>query len=88
MECIYNFYGFSSVQTIDNISDVLLVGKDLHVQTSTPLSLSIYDLYGNQIYNDVVSEDKIIPLDKYSSQMLIVRYTDSDKAITKKIIVP
>ncbi|MDE6207435.1 MAG: T9SS type A sorting domain-containing protein [Muribaculaceae bacterium] len=88
LECIYNFYGFSSVPTIGNISDVLLVDKDLYVQTSIPLSLSIYDLYGNQIYNDVVSEDKIIPLDKYSSQMLIVRYTDSDKAITKKIIVP
>lgn len=72
--------------TIDNVS-LHIINKSLIISAPFILSISIYDLYGNFIYNGNVGQTTVIPLDKVSSPFVIVTYKTKDATKTTKILI-
>lgn len=61
--------------------------KILHISTPEIINLSIYDLFGKQLFNETIHHEISIPLYNAGSQVIIVTYSTSKITKTKKILV-
>lgn len=86
LESILNQSSVKDIDT-DNIS-LYIEGKNLHIATSEPLTLDIFDLQGNHIYAGNVQTSNVILLDQVNTPFIIARYKTSNIIKTKKILVP
>lgn len=59
--------------------------KQLYVNSQTPVSLSIFDVYGKWIFNGEIDRMQAISLSNISSPFVIATYTILNKTYTKKI---
>lgn len=71
---------------IDDVS-LYIKNKKLYVNTPDTLSLSIYDLYGNQIFSGDIYQAKEIYLNNINSPFIIATYRISNITKTRKILV-
>lgn len=61
--------------------------KNLSVDTSSTIDVTIVDLNGNLLYTGIVSQPTEISLERATSSVIIVRYCVNCTAITKKFII-
>lgn len=61
--------------------------KRLYITADKVVYLSIYDLYGNQIFSGNINNAAEIPLDDVSSPFIIVKYSNSNITKTQKLLV-
>lgn len=61
--------------------------KRLHVNTPMPLNLSIFDLYGEVIFNGDIQQSTEIPLDHIDTPIIIARYKTQNIIKTTKLQV-
>lgn len=74
----------------DNVADEVslkIENKILHISTPEIINLSIYDLFGKQLFNEIIHHEISIPLYNAGSQVIIVTYSTSEITKTKKILV-
>lgn len=71
---------------IDDVS-LYIKNKKLYVNTTDTLSLSIYDLYGNQIFSGDIYQAKAISLNNINSPFIIATYKTLNITKTRKILV-
>lgn len=71
---------------IDDVS-LYIKNKKLYVNTPDTLSLSIYDLYGNQIFSEDIYQAKEISINNINSPFIIATYKTSNITKTRKILV-
>lgn len=79
---------FSSIEdeSTDNVS-LHVTNKNLYVNTPTFLSLSIFDLYGHQIFSGQIHQSVVIPLNNINSPFIITTIKNSNINQTNKILV-
>jgi hypothetical protein len=71
---------------LDKIS-LHIRNKRLHVNTPMPLNLSIFDLYGEVIFNGDIQQSSEIPLDHINTPIIIARYRTQNIIKTTKLQV-
>jgi hypothetical protein len=71
---------------VDEVS-MQIENKILHISTPEIINLSIYDLFGKQMFNEIIHHEISIPLYNAGSQAIIVTYSNSKITKTKKILV-
>ena len=71
---------------IDDV-EIGIKGKNLYIRTSAFISLSIYDLYGNMLFTGDIDQSMAMPLDNLKSPIIIIKYTNSNDTVTKKILI-
>lgn len=86
LEAILNQSSVKDIDT-DNMS-LYIEGKNLHITTSEPLTLDIFDLQGNHIYYGNIQTSAIISLDQVTTPFIIARYKTTNAIRTKKLLVP
>lgn len=86
LESILNQSSVKDIDT-DNMS-LYIEGKNLHITTSEPLTLDIFDLQGNHIYAGNVQTSTVISLDQVNTPFIIARYKTTNAVRAKKILVP
>lgn len=78
----------ASVEDIhsDDVS-LYIDNKRLYMTADEVVYLSIYDLYGNQIFSGNMNHTTEIPLDDVPSPFIIVKYSTSNITKTQKLLV-
>lgn len=79
-------FGFSNVDdAIAGDVSVSVVDGGLSVITMENTDVTVVDMNGNNIFTGAISRPVIIPLDRATSSVIIVRYRTGENVVTKKI---
>lgn len=78
----------SSVETIDTDSIRLYTkNKNLYIETTEIIFISIFDLSGKPIYSEDISQPTVLPLYNIDSPCVIATYKSLNTVITKKVLL-
>lgn len=78
----------SSIEDVSNDNvNLHIKNKSLYVNTPTILFLSIFDLFGHQIFSGKIHQSAVIPLNNINSPFIITTLKTSNISQTKKIPV-
>ena len=70
-----------------NIVNLRIDNRNLHIETTDAIHLSVVDITGKTIYSGIVNQNSTILLDKVSVPFVIVQYTQNNVTTTKKLLV-
>lgn len=85
LEALINSASVEDIHS-DDIS-LQINNKRLHIAADEVVYLSIYDLYGKQIFSGNIEHAAEIPLDDVVSPFIIVKYSTSNISKTQKLLV-
>lgn len=86
LESLLNSSSYTENISIDKVS-LYIKNRNLYVSSPDSLLLSVYDLYGHQIFKGIIDQVSDISLDSINSPFIIATYKASNITQTKKLLI-